>query len=73
MKEPWISASIGCPFYLWTDKKTITCEGHTAGIKARTIFPRAEECSKYLRDVCGENFKTCPTFQAAMKKYEDIE
>lgn len=70
-REPWRAVNVDCPFYLWSEKRDIICEGASEGIKARSMFTKAEDCDAYMKKHCTADFKSCPTYQAAMRKYEE--
>ena len=68
-REPAEAAEILCPFYLWSDARSLTCEGHGEGIKTVSQFRRKDDKRAFLQQHCAEHYKRCPVYEAAMVKY----
>lgn len=68
-KETWEAASVACPFYLESYKNSIACEGHANGIKMISKFRQIQQKEEYMGEHCTENYKECPVYIQAMKKY----
>ena len=64
-------ATVGCPFYLWSDDDSLSCEGHCEGMRTVSKFHRAEDKRAYVQRRCVERYRLCPVYQAAMVKYQD--
>lgn len=67
--EPWDAAEVKCPFYLTSWKKGVVCEGFIEGTRAETLFRTSRMKKEYMHARCDDNFKECPVFQNAEKKY----
>ena len=62
--------AILCPFYKFSDKKMVLCEGPRERSSLALRYYRGEDMLKHRREYCELNYEKCPLYELANKKYE---
>ena len=62
-----------CPFYLQSNKKSITCEGITEHCSTALQFDSEEARNQHRRIFCDSqtNYKKCEVFKVLDEKYDE--
>lgn len=68
--QSFIDSKVTCPFYRGIDPLRIKCEGCFAETKTALIFKTNEDRQAVLEQCCCDNYKLCPLYWAANRKYE---
>ena len=69
-KEPWEAVHVKCPFYLTSDRFSITCEGSEEGMRHVHRFNRMERKKCFMGRRCNTRFTDCGTCAELMRRYE---
>ncbi len=69
-KEPWEAVHVKCPFYLTSDKLSITCEGAEEGMRHVLRFDRMDRKRCYMGRRCNTHYTDCGTCADLMRLYE---
>ncbi|MCD7927348.1 MAG: hypothetical protein LUF80_00560 [Oscillospiraceae bacterium] len=64
----WWKYSWRCPFYLWSDRLEVHCEG-----KCRIGFGDGQEAREYLREYCAGEWERCTVARSKLQYYERQE
>ena len=60
-KEPWVAADVKCPFWITSDKNSITCEGSLPCFKHILRFDRIDQKQRHMGTYCAGQYTRCPT------------
>jgi hypothetical protein len=70
MPTDFNDANIVCPFYLYSAKKSISCEGVTDGSRLKMLFDTHKDMHYYRCNYCSAKYKNCKIYSMLEKKYE---
>ncbi len=62
----WVASYPRCPFYKYTEKQCVHCDGEEFST-LRISFPDNAERDSYMRKYCGKNFEDCPVYDAFVR------
>ena len=72
----YIDSSVLCPYYCYTNRHTIICEGLYSsneivkGDKVELRLVTKERYTKHMKRYCCDNYVRCPIYRAIVTKYE---
>lgn len=68
-----ISAEVVCPMYKAEEIKKICCEGFADKIYLQTYFAGQKQKENYKKGFCEnmQNYKACPIYRLAAKRFEE--
>ena len=60
-----------CPFFLFSGRKSVGCEGITDDCFIRMVFKSEDKKKEHQKIFCEERYKNCEIYRMLMEKYED--
>lgn len=64
---------IQCPFFLFSGRKSIGCEGITDDCFIRLVFESEKPKKLHNKVFCESQYKNCEIYRMLMEKYEEDE
>lgn len=60
-----------CPYFQFSDKRSITCEGITDGCLTKLEFESQEKRNQHRRIFCDAKYQNCEVHRMLEDKYEE--
>ena len=58
-----------CPYYKWTTRNCIACEGMPGASSIQNTFPDQQELRVHRDKYCRKNWSACPIAAAKNRRY----